>query len=134
MPSMANITVKKSDGTTDITYTAMSPATSDGSKALWRSNSVGSNPQQRPYFEYSAKASKDGLRRETTSNFVYPIVVVNAVTGISSVSGYYTEVTTRKLTMSAPDKDAAEAVAQAANLNASALIKSCSAVGFGPGA
>lgn len=132
MPNMANITIKKADGTTDITYTAMNPAGSDGTRALWRANTVGANPAQRPYYEYTAKANKDGTRRETTSNFVYPVVVVNAVTGISSVAGYYTEVVTRKLTLSASDMDAAEAVAQAANLSASALIKSCSAVGFGP--
>lgn len=132
MPNISNITVKKADGTTDITYTAMNPAGADGTKALWRSNSVGANPNQRPHFEYSGKASKDGTRRETTSNFVYPIVVTNPVTGIASVAGYYTEVITRKLTLNAPDADAAEAVAQAANLNASALIRSCSAVGFGP--
>lgn len=132
MPNMANITVKKADGTTDITFTAMNPAGPDGTRALWRCNSVGANPNQRPYFEYLGKASKDGTRRETQSNFVYPIVVVNPVTGISSIAGYYTEKIERKLTLSAPDADAAEAVAQAANLNASTLIKSCSATGFGP--
>lgn len=132
MPNMADITIKKADGTTDITYTAMNPAGSDGTKALWRSNTVGANPNQRPYYEYSARASKDGARRETTSNFVYPVVVTNATTGIASVAGYYTEVTTRKLTLNAPDVDAAEAVAQAANISASGLVKDCSAVGFGP--
>lgn len=132
MPNMADIVIKKADGTTDITYTKMNPSGSDGTRALWRSNTVGASPNQRPYYEYSAKASKDGTRRETTSNFVYPVVVTNPITGISSVAGYYTEVTTRKLTLNAPDLDANEAVAQAANLSASALIKSCSAIGFGP--
>lgn len=133
MPTMANITVKKADGTTDITYTAMNPASTDGTKALWRANTVGDNPQQRPYLTYEGKASKDGTRRETTSNFVYPITVINAVTGVKSVVGYYTERTERKLTLLASDADASEATAQAANLSASALIKSCSAVGFAPG-
>lgn len=132
MPKMADITVKQSDGTTDLAFTAMSPAGSDGSRALWRANTIGENPNQRPHFEYTAKASKDGARRETQSNFVYPFVVVNAITGVSSVVGYYTETVTRKLTLNASDADAAKAVALAANLNASALIKACSATGFAP--
>lgn len=132
MPNMADITVKKADGTTDIVYTAMNPSGGDGSRALWRANSVGDNPQQRPSFTFEGHASKDGTRRETTSNFVYPVVVTNAVTGVKSVAGYYTERVERKLTLTASDADASEAVAQAANLNASVLIKQCSSVGFGP--
>lgn len=36
MPTMANITVKKFDGTTDIVFDALSGSGGDGSPAVWR--------------------------------------------------------------------------------------------------
>lgn len=36
MPTMANLTVKKYDGVTDIVYDALSASGGDGSPAVWR--------------------------------------------------------------------------------------------------
>lgn len=35
MPNMANITVKKADGTTDVVYTALTPSAGDKTSARW---------------------------------------------------------------------------------------------------
>lgn len=40
MPQMANITVKKADGTTDVVYTALTPAGGDNSPARWSANAL----------------------------------------------------------------------------------------------
>lgn len=48
MPNMANIIVKKADGTTDVTFNAASPSAGDLSPAVWRQNSASGIIGHRP--------------------------------------------------------------------------------------
>lgn len=126
MPNIADITVKKADGTTDVVFTAITPSAGDNSAAIFRSNSVGVSIAQRPSLAVTP-SGKPG-RRVVKTNFVYPVVDL--------VSGKVVDYITMKCESNAADTAAdavvAEAMAQASNLNASALIKSVRVIGYGP--
>lgn len=130
MPQMANITVKKADGTTDILWTAMAPAAGDKSSAIWRSNTVGASVAQRPELRMQSQGNSQGTQRVIKTNFVYPILATE--NGVVMIKGYVTQVTESKITLTAPDADAKEAVYQGFNLLSSALVKDAVQAGFAP--
>lgn len=126
MPNLANLTVKKADGTTDITYTGVSPSAGFGSAALFRSNSVGTSVAARPSLAVTPVQRTNRLVAKV--NFVYPIV--DPVTG--KVVDYGTFKGESNFPMAATDVDVAEGVAQGTNLVAHALLKSVMREGNGP--
>lgn len=131
MPSQANITVKKNDGITDILYTALQPSSGDNVQAIWKSLSVGTAPAHQPELRCSARQIQGG-KREVRMTYVYPVTVTNTTTNTTSVlwkeAGSYTFVQEPQ----APTTDHNEAVAQFANLIASAHAKAIVQGGFGP--
>lgn len=132
MPQMADITVKKADGTTNVLYTALNPSGGDASQALWRSNSVGTSAYIRPEFVMSSTWNGPRTARKITGKLTYPASYVDPTTGAP--------VSTDKMIISfdcvipkaIEDTVGAEAVEQGFNLFASALVKSCVKVGFAP--
>jgi len=124
---MANMTVKKADGTTDITYTALSPSAGDKTPAIWRSNTVGASVAQRPEFRATANQLVNN-KRVLKTNFVFPIV--DAIT--NTVIDYVTIVMESKISLKATDVDVKEAVYQGLNLVSNALIKQSASDGFAP--
>jgi hypothetical protein len=132
MPSMADITVKKNDGTTDIVYTGISPSAGNGVPAVWRSDSVGSTAGQRPELRLWANdlASKPGGRKMQTTYF-YPYTVTDSTTSLVSRVDTFEFRGEWKIPAGViPDAITAEAVSQLANLLASALVKSCVKSGY----
>jgi hypothetical protein len=126
MPNMTNITVKKADGTTDITYTGVSPSAGFGSSALFRSNSVGTSVAARPSLAVTPVQRANRLVAKV--NFVYPIV--DSATG--KVVDYGTIKGESNFPMAASDTDVSEGVSQGTNLIATTLIKSVMKEGNGP--
>jgi len=61
MPSMANITVKKNDGTTDATYTALTPSAGDKVSAQWRNNSQSTIAANRAAYALKAERTTSGI-------------------------------------------------------------------------
>lgn len=131
MPQMANITVKKNDGTTDIIYTAMQPSSGDGVQAVWKSTSVGTAPAHQPEFRVSARA-QGGTKREVRFTYMYPEIAINTTTGLTSVS--YREMGTLSFVQDTASANVSinEAYAQFANLVASAHAKAIAQGGYGP--
>lgn len=132
MPQMANLTVKKADGTTDIVYTSMTPSAGDKTPAIWRANTVGDSVALRPEFRAIGMPSPDGARRTLKTNLVFPVVVTDNASGLKKVAGYITQVTESKIFLAADDATVAEAIAQGANLTNTALMRECAKVGFAP--
>jgi len=129
---MADITVKKNDGVTNITYTAKVPAGGDGTAAIWRSESVGTAPAHFPELRFSARDVRKGLARAPRTTFVYPMTSTNSTTGVTSVVdkiriGSDWDIP-KNVTQAAID----EAVSQYANLLAAALTVSCLKAGYAP--
>lgn len=133
MPSMANITVKDADGTTDRVFTALSPAGQDGTPAVWRLEDPLIPPGQRKRFEVSSKWNGPKDARKVNTFLNAPIAQPTAVTGIFNVVG---NVQFRDGQMIYPqvasDATIASAAALYANLLKSPLIQSVYTTGYAP--
>lgn len=126
MTTLSNITVKKADGTTDVTYTALSPSAGYGNPAMFRSNSVGTSIASRPSL---AVTPIEKVNRSLVKvNFVMPIV--DPLSG--KVVDYCSVKAEANFPLSASDDTVKEAAHQGTNLIASALIKSTMQEGIGP--
>lgn len=132
MAQLANITVKKNDGTTDIVYTGLVPASGDGNPAVWKSQTVGSAQAHQPEFRMTSRDASNGSKRHVRSTFVYPQIATDTTTGVTTVidramfSGDWT------LPKSMASADVNEFASQLANLIASTLLKTAVKEGYAP--
>lgn len=132
MPTMANITVKKADGTTDITYVAIQPAGGDGLEAVWRVEAIGTIAGNRPRLSLKSKPTADKRARVVDYQLVIPETVTNSTTGVTSVRTKATSRGSFITSLDASDVTNVECAAQTANLLKSALIQICLTTGFAP--
>lgn len=132
MASIANIVVKKADGTTDITYTALQPSSGDGVPAVWRCESIGSAAGLRPTLTLSSKWNGPRTARRLDFVYQYPQVYTDTATGLSSVKNRAVISGSAVVPIEMPDSDVAEAIAQAFNLTDSALFTDSVKSGFSP--
>lgn len=133
MPTMANITVMDSDGTTARIFTALSPAGADGTPAVWRYEDSSKTPDQRVRFEVSARWNATKTARKVSTFLNAPIIVATPVAGVFNLTG---NIQFRDggavIPQGATDAVVASATAFNANLMGSALIKSVFTTGFAP--
>lgn len=132
MPQMANITVKRDNGTTDVVYTSMTPSGGDGVPAVWRSTSVGSAPVHQPEFRLVSREASRGAKRALRATFVYPQVATNSTTGVTAVVDRAMGSADFTVSKSMTQTEINEFVSQFANVLASALIKDSVKSGFAP--
>jgi len=128
---MANIVVKKNDGVTDITYTAMIPSAGDKSAAIWRANSVGTAPALRPEFQCLSQPNGPKTARRVNSKFSFPSLVTGTDGKVTVADRVIIEVSA-VIPQGMADTDVGEAVSQGLNLAASALMKDTVKAGFAP--
>lgn len=76
MPNLANITVKKADGTTAVTYQARMGASSDRTPAVWVSTTQGSTPAANPTFEMSSRSNGPQTARRLDHKFKFPVTAL----------------------------------------------------------
>jgi len=129
MPALANITVKKNDGTTDIVYTGVSPASGD-QPAVWKAQTVGTAPAHQPELRLAAKDADKGSKRAVRSTFVYPQIATNTTTSITSVVDKASADTNWRFPKGMSQADINEFVSQYANLLVATLVKDCIKSGF----
>lgn len=131
MPALDNITVKKADGTTDVIYTAIAGAASDGSPALFRNNAVGTTVAERPTLLIAAKDNGPKTARRVNVDFSWPLVTTDAG-GNKVVSGR----ATGSASFLAPQNQAYAVIEEQAhqfgNLIGSAIVRACFTEGIGP--
>jgi hypothetical protein len=135
MPSMANITVKKNDGTTDIVYDALSPAGGDVSPAVWRQDTgalatlpLGLRPQLRMQCSWNGPKTA----RVVKATFRYPYAVQDTTTQLWSAPHWCILDVSGVLPTAFNPAALNEAVAQGFNLFASSLFKTSSQAGYAP--
>lgn len=90
MPSMADITVKKNDGSTDIVFNAKSGSGGDGSPARWRQDTgVASGIPNgfRAVLEVTSKPNASRTTRQVRVKFTQPWVVQDAASLLYSLKG-----------------------------------------------
>lgn len=124
MATLANITVKKANGTTDVVWTGLRRA-GQGSKApaVWRSDTVSSIPGNRPTFKLSDRPNKDGSTSVMEYQYDYPILAT--VNGVETVVNHQRASGVIPVLQVADITQVNEAVNQFLNLMASALIRAC---------
>jgi len=130
MPSIANLTIKKNDGTTDIVYTGLQPSSGDSTPACWKAQTVGSAPAHQPEFRLSAKDASKGARRALRSTYKYPQIATNSTTGLTAVVDSCTADTNWNFPKGMSQTDINEFVSQYANLLVQTLVKDCVKQGY----
>lgn len=131
MPNMANITVKKNDGTTDVVYTAVVPSAGDKTPAIWKNQTIGTASAHRPELKLMSRENGTSSARRVEGVFTYPTLVTGsdgklhvADKVIMNVSGVVPK--------GMPDADVNEAVSQCFNLFVATLLKDSFKTGYAP--
>lgn len=132
MPSMADLVVKKNDGTTDVTYIALVPSSGDRVAAQWRQTAASGIPSAGPAAQCTAKSSTNGKVRIVTVDFQYPITVTNSTTGVTSVVDMDRASLTFQVKSDYAQTWHDEAVAQFSNIVKTALLQSVMKAGYSP--
>jgi len=132
MPSMANIVVKKADGVTNVTYTALQPASGDGVAAVWRNEAAGTSSAVKPAVSMSSRWNGPKTARRVDVSFVYPHTYTDANTGLVLVKDKVPVTLSAVVPAAVPDTVVAEAVAQAMNLFVSTLFVDSVKAGYAP--
>lgn len=132
MPAIADLVIKKADGTTNITFSAVQPAGGDKSPAVFRSLSTTGTNGQHPELRVSSNSTKSNSGRQVQLAFSYPSVYTDTTTGLTSVKSRANAQISVFVPADVPDSDLNEFGAQLGNLLASTLIKSVNATGFAP--
>lgn len=131
MPNMADISVKKADETTSITYSQVVASAGDRSPAVWKSLTVGTAPAHNPSLTSVSRWNEKKTARRVELTFNYPQTAV-AVDGSVHVINILPVECSAVIPQGMPQTAIDEAVAQAMNLFASSLIKSVNKSGYSP--
>lgn len=130
MPSMANITVKMANGSTDVVYTAKSPSAGDTVPAIWRNETVGNAAAHMPELRLTFRDSPDKARRKGRATYVYPQIATDTTTTLTKVVNKAMAGVDFDIPKGMPNTVTAEFAAQFGNLFAAALLKACVQDGF----
>lgn len=131
MPQIANITVKKNDGTTDVVYTGLVPSAGDKSPAIWRANSLGTAPALRPEFMVTSQPNGPKTARRVNTKFSFPSLVTGS-DGRKSVADRVVMELSVVLPQGMDEGDVNEAVSQGVNLLNSTLVRDSLKIGYAP--
>lgn len=131
MPNMANITIKKNDGTTDVVYTAVVPSSGDKNSAIWRNLTVGTAAAHRPQLALMSMSNGPKTARRLEAKLTYPTLATGTDGKVNVVDKVIVDCSAI-VPLGMVDTDIAEAVSQAFNLFASVLIKDSVKSGYAP--
>lgn len=132
MPSMADLSVKMADGTTDVVYNALAPSSGDRTAAQFRQEAASPVAANRPTFTVSSKASANGKARIVEYSFSYPATYTDASTNITSVLASVKSSGSFIFSKDISDVVLSEAAAQLAHVLDSTLIQSVLKSGYAP--
>lgn len=133
MPTMASITVKKADGTTDIIFDSLVGAGGDGTPALWRQDTgqaAGFPVGLRPVLKLDSRWNGPKSARLMPFEMVFPYATQDSTTTLYTAQNRVVWTGNVTLPQAIPAAWLSEAAYQGGNLLASALIKSCIAAGY----
>lgn len=131
MTTIASITVKKADGTTNIVWSAVA-GSAGTSAALWRSTTATGTVGQQPWYSLSSRSNGDNTVRRIDGKISFPSVYTETSTSLTKV------LSTMNLTFSAAVPldvsaiDLSEFAAQATNLMVDAMTRGSITSGYAP--
>lgn len=120
---MANITVKKYDGTTDIVYTASNAAGADGTVASWYAPALNGTVASRPTFESWARWNGPKTARRVEFKGSYPQALTDTNTGLVVVRNQATMQASFLVPTQMQAVDLNEMAAQMTNLLVNILVR-----------
>lgn len=126
---MANITVKKKDGTTDQIWTAVQASGGDKSPAIWRNQSVGSAAAFQPEMRVTSRPNGDGSVRRVEGQIDWKQTALGTDNITRKVNQFYLKFE-GVVPQGMPSTDLGEASSQSCNLVGSALFKAMIQDGF----
>lgn len=129
MPNIANMTVKKADGITDIIYSYVSGAAA-AAAAVWRS-AVGSAPAHKAEYRVKGSSNQSGTVRRIEGIYVYP-QTVTGTDGTVTVANRGTISFQAVVPQAMPQTEINEMAHQGLNLIGHSLTKSSVTEGFAP--
>lgn len=132
MTQMANIVIKASDLTSNVTYTAKTPSAGDKSAAVWKNDAVGTINAARPTFTFVMMDNGTRKARRARSSFLWPKTRVDTAGNVSVVGGASGE-SSHLIPQDMTPAEIKEYCAQYCNLLASALIQDSLNSGYAPG-
>lgn len=130
MPNQANITIKAADGTTDVVFTALTPAAGDRTPARWANLSANARANLRPTAEMTSRFNNARSARHVDFVLKYPEVVT--VDGVDRIVGTALMSATCVVPLQVSDPVISEAVAQFGNMLKNALVSGSVKVGYAP--
>lgn len=131
MPNMANVTIKKNDGITDVVYTAVVPSAGDKTSAIWKNQTVGTASAHRPELKLMSRDNGENTARRVEGTFTYP-TLATGTDGKTNVVDKCIGNVSMVVPKGMPDADVNEAVSQCFNLFAAALLKDSFKTGYAP--
>ncbi|DAD52792.1 TPA_asm: coat protein [ssRNA phage SRR7976325_19] len=132
MATITNITVKKADGTTDIVYTAIQPASGDGQFAAWRQEDLSVPSALRPVLKMKCTDNGPKTARKPHLEYSYPFTYTDSTTGLKMTAHVVLSSADYLVPTSVPDAIIAEAVHQFTNLQVSPAIRDSIKAGITP--
>lgn len=114
MAALANYTLKKNDGTTDILWTGIQPSSGDGTPAIWKSQTVGNAPAHQPEMRLFGREGNNGGSRVLRLTAFYPSLSTNSTTGLTTAYTRNRFVGEWTLDKNSPQTDIDEFVSQLA--------------------
>jgi len=136
MPAMANLVVKKADGTTDITFNQLAAASGDGSRAVWRADSsapVGLPVGLRQTFSVGSTWNGPKTARRIAFEFAYPYATQDTTTSLYSARDRVVfNQNGATFPAGIPSSVLSEAAAQFSNLMGTQLMKDVMSTGYAP--
>lgn len=131
MPTLANVTIKKADGTTDVIYTAIASSAGDGSPAVFRNNTVGNTLAERPTLLIKSTSNGPKTARRVRVDFSWPTVSMDAGGNIT-ITGRMSGDASVLVPQNQDTATIKEQAYQFSNLIGAALVKACFDEGYAP--
>lgn len=128
MPQMADIVVKKADGTTNVTFVAKQPSSGDKTPSVWVQDAASTYRNQRPVLQAATLWNGPKTARRSTVNIDWPIV--RTMDGQPVVAHRIPGSTTVLIPTALTDVEAQEFVAQYTNALASTLMRAIMGEGY----
>lgn len=132
MPDMADIVVKKADGTTSITFNKLTASSGDKVPAQWRQEATGASAALRPTFEMVSQWNGPRTARRVSTSYQYPYTITDTTTSTTTVKSRVPMQSSTAIPVEIPDTIVAEAIAQGTNLLTSTLVVASLKQGYSP--
>lgn len=132
MANMADITVKKADGTTNVIYVAATPSAGDKSPAVWTQNAFSGVQGFRPRLELQTQDNGSGTVRVVRVKYVYYSLYTDSTTSLTKVLANVLFDGTFNMPKQMTTTEWKESFAQLGNLLCSQLVRDSVEAGFAP--